>query len=48
MIFRAGYVYLNRQVYAQIWEILNIDNVLQIMGGHLMFNGVDSFFLSFW
>jgi hypothetical protein len=38
-----GYVYLNCQVYPQIWEIPNPDSVLQTMGGHLRFSGVDGF-----
>jgi hypothetical protein len=48
--FCVGYVYLNSQIYAQIWEIQNLDNMLQAIGGHLRFSGVDGFsgFLVFW
>jgi hypothetical protein len=48
--FCVGYVYLNSQIYAQIWEIPNLDNMLQAIGGHLRFSGVDGFsgFLVFW
>jgi hypothetical protein len=41
--FCVSYVYLNSQTYAQIWEIQNLDNVLQVMGGHLRFSGVSGF-----
>jgi hypothetical protein len=41
--FFVGYAYLNSQIYAQIWRITNLDNVLQAMGGHLRFSDVNSF-----
>jgi hypothetical protein len=41
--FFVWYAYLNSQIYAQIWRITNLDNVLQAISGHLRFSGVNSF-----